>query len=136
MKTPLIWKPESRWRELSNPPEEPSVVPFDYVYVIARHPDLRAVRVGQTDELGGRLQEHADNPEIVEAAEGSPVVKWASTVLAPTDGIERYLFDELDPLVGHRAPEVPPVECDLPEGVHSGRPLSALLRQIDQSGLT
>lgn len=128
MKAPLVWKPEERWRELSNVPEKPGIVPLDYVYVIARNPDLRAVRVGQTDDLADRLQAHANNSKIVEAADGSPVVKWAFTAFYSTDGIERYLFERLDPLVGHRAPEAAPVECELPPGVHSGSRLRALFR--------
>lgn len=98
-----------------------------HVYVIARKSDLRTVRVGQTSLPSSRLEDHDDDERIQEAANGNPVVKWARTDPEAADGVERYLFNELDPLVGEDAPDVEPRSCDLPEGASSGIDVGDLL---------
>jgi hypothetical protein len=121
----LTWKPDS-WKSLSEAADE-FINPVHHVYVIARKSDLCTVRVGQTSLPSNRFEDHDDDERIQDAANRSPVVKWARTDPEAADGVERYLFDELAPLVGEDAPDVEPRSCNLPEGASSGIDVGDLL---------
>jgi hypothetical protein len=72
------------------------------------------VRVGQ-GEIKNRLNEHKLNPDIMKY--NNPyklLVSWASVSADQRDGIERYLANVLNPLVGDRFPEAAPVPVNLP----------------------
>ncbi len=71
----------------------------------------RVVRVGQGN-IAERLGEHRRNPEIV--AYGDLLVTWASAAAHQLDGIERYLADKLNPLVGDAFPDVTPIAVNSP----------------------
>lgn len=115
----LTWIPEHGWSDLSAATEGRSF-PTHHVYIIARKRDRAAVRVGQTRHPTKRFKEDLENEAIQVAADGEPVVKWAVTLQDEADGIERYLFDRLEPFAGQEAPDVEPIECRLPEEVIPG----------------
>lgn len=128
MATNLTWKPEDEWCDLSEAAD--GFYLFGYVYIIAKT-NGRTVRVGQSADLADRLANHHDDDEIQEAAGGNPVVRWALALAKNRDGVERYLFDKLEPLVGSNAPDVEPVGCNLPDGVRPGSSVLAGIFDID-----
>lgn len=84
------------------------------VYVIWSGTEV--VRVGQGD-IADRLRDHKQDPKIVSrTAPGRPLyVTWAVIENKKSrDGAERFLFDQLNPLVGTRAPNVLPIRVNLP----------------------
>lgn len=85
------------------------------VYVIWRNGHQGAyVRVGQ-GEIRNRLAVHRQDKEVQShGASGTLYVTWARVGAGDRDGVERYLYDRLNPLVGERAPDVDPVEVNLP----------------------
>ena len=86
------------------------------VYVIW-HPTYlpRAVYVGQGD-LEDRFSKHRNDPEILEYAEDKLLhVTWAYVRQIYRDGVEKYLADNLDPLVGKDWPKVPGIVVNLPD---------------------
>jgi len=85
------------------------------VYVIW-HSGLKphAVRVGQ-GIIGTRLGEHRADPEIL-ACEvlGQLVASWINPPAAHLDGLENYLGNLLQPIVGSRFPIAEPIAVNLP----------------------
>jgi hypothetical protein len=71
------------------------------------------VRVGQGD-IPARLGAHGNDPEILAYAHLGLFVTWAAVPELLQDGIERYLADQLRPLVGDRHPDVVPIPVNLP----------------------
>lgn len=72
------------------------------------------VRVGQGD-IAARLGTHRNDRLITtHATKGGLWVTWAAVQAASVDGVERYLADQLQPLVGDRHPAVAPVPVNLP----------------------
>jgi len=72
------------------------------------------VRVGQGD-IASRLGSHGGDAVITaHASKGGLWVTWAAVQAASLDGVERYLADQLRPLVGDRHPAVLPVPVNLP----------------------
>jgi hypothetical protein len=73
------------------------------------------VYVGQGD-VKDRLTDHRGNSKITAYnSKGALRVTWAAVASqADRDGIERYLADQLSPLVGEKHPNVTPVAVKLP----------------------
>ena len=64
----------------------------------------QVVRVGQGN-VADRLREHQNDPAILDYKKrGDLYVTWASVDRFQRDGVERYLADQYDPLVGDRYP--------------------------------
>jgi hypothetical protein len=85
------------------------------VYIIwhAGNPG-RVVRVGQGD-IAARLNAHRQDQEVCGYAQrGELYVTWASVAAAYVDGVERYLADTWDPLVGDAWPDCAPMAVNSP----------------------
>lgn len=73
----------------------------------------RTVYVGQGD-IKARLTAHRQNADIAQyAAKGTLYVTWATVPAAQRDGVERYLADYYQPLVGEKHPDVRPIQVNL-----------------------
>ena len=87
------------------------------VYVIWKHSNEypNTVRVGQ-GIIRDRLQEHKDNSEITQKAINNRLlVTWASVGSGNIrNGIEKYLADSLNPIVGERFPDIVSEVVNLP----------------------
>lgn len=69
----------------------------------------RIVYVGQGD-IKDRLTFHRTNPKVQKyAANGTLRVTWAVISALQVGGVERYLADTLNPLVGEAHPDVTPI---------------------------
>lgn len=79
----------------------------------------RCVYVGQ-GKIADRLREHRDptsesGTQILSYRQyGTLGVTWASVDERHCDGVESYLADAFQPLVGSRHPDVPPISVNLP----------------------
>ena len=74
----------------------------------------RVVRVGQGD-IAKRLGEHRIDPAIlIYAKVGKLYVTWATVPANQLDGVETYLADNWNPLVGARFPDVRPIAVGSP----------------------
>jgi hypothetical protein len=72
------------------------------------------VRVGQGD-IVDRLTAHRSDQQILAyRGYGGLTVTWATVPALCLDGVERYLAEELRPLVGDRFPNVVPIPVNLP----------------------
>jgi hypothetical protein len=71
------------------------------------------VRVGQ-GFIRDRLSAHRNDPEVQAYARHTLYVTWASVSSASRDGVEAFLSQRLQPLVGERFPSVAPFEVNLP----------------------
>lgn len=85
------------------------------VYVIWHGgPKPRIVRVGQ-GVISDRLFDHRSNNLILSYASDGPLyVTWASVPAGLVDGVERYLAERYQPLVGDRFPDVAPIAVNSP----------------------
>ena len=86
------------------------------VYVIWHDGDSgRYVYVGQGD-VSDRLGKHRADTTITEYSTfGTLYATWASVSELYMDGVERYLADQLQPLVGPNHPDVTPIVVNLPQ---------------------
>lgn len=74
----------------------------------------RVVRVGQ-GVVRDRLTANKKNKDIMQYKNSGPLhVTWATVGARYRDGVERYLTERLDPLVGDRLLTVAPIEVNLP----------------------
>jgi len=73
----------------------------------------RWVRVGQ-GVICDRLQVHRSDAAILKYRAGTLYVTWASIPVAQRDGVERYLGEQLNPLVAERFPQAVPIPVRLP----------------------
>jgi hypothetical protein len=73
----------------------------------------RTVRVGQGD-IAVRIQAHRGDQQILAYRSYGLYVTWAAVPAAGLDGVERFLADQLNPLVGDRHPDVKPIPVNLP----------------------
>jgi hypothetical protein len=74
----------------------------------------RVVYVGQGD-ICSRLTAHRNDPAITAYTASGPLfVTWAAVSAAEQDGVERFLADQLRPLVGDRHPFAVPIPVNLP----------------------
>lgn len=71
----------------------------------------QVVRVGQ-GAIKERLSAHRKDPEITKF--GDLRVTWAVVKSQYRDGVERYLADTWDPLVGDAFPDVDPIAVNSP----------------------
>jgi hypothetical protein len=71
------------------------------------------VRVGQGD-VADRIGKHRIDSEILAYRAHGLFVTWASVPALYLDGVERFLADQLRPLVGERHPNVVPIPVNLP----------------------
>lgn len=78
--------------------------------------DYRAVYVGQGD-IADRLSVHQNRSDINahQSGEYTLYVTCARVPEPQIDGVERYLADTLDPLIGEKHPDVDPIRVNLPE---------------------
>ena len=81
------------------------------VYVIWRRADGLVVRVGQ-GEIAQRISAHRLDRDITRFED--LIVAWASVDARYRDGVERFLADQLAPVVGSGFPDVAPIAINLP----------------------
>ena len=74
----------------------------------------RVVRLGQ-GVIADRLTAHRNDQEILSyASSGTLYVTWAEVASHQMDGIERYLADRYQPLVGEAFPDAVPIVVNAP----------------------
>ena len=71
------------------------------------------VYVGQ-GEIADRIRAHREDPQIRQYSPLGLFVTWAQVPTYGRDGIERFLADRLQPLVGVAHPSVTPATVNLP----------------------
>ena len=84
-----------------------------YVIFINTTDGFRAVRVGQ-GIIKDRLAKHRLDNDILKYRSYRLSVTWAEVSSENLDGVERYLGDILQPLVGSAFPDVNPIVVNLP----------------------
>ncbi len=85
------------------------------VYIIwyAGPIEAKVIRLGQGN-IGDRLREHRTNPEIVRYSHyGQLKVTWAIVPSQYRDGVEAYLFESYNPLIGEKSPAAQPISVNL-----------------------
>jgi len=75
--------------------------------------DGPCLRVGQGD-IRDRLGAHRIHPDFRAYKDHNVLVTWASVEAVHRDGVELYLAQELQPVMGQRFPEVTPIPVNLP----------------------
>lgn len=90
-------------------------VTADGVYIIWRGGNPgKVVYVGQGD-VKARLQAHRNRTDITKYAKiGTLYVTWASVPSQQKDGVERYLANTWNPLIGDAHPDVNPIAVNSP----------------------
>jgi hypothetical protein len=84
------------------------------VYIIWHGGDSPAtVRVGK-GVIRDRLAAHRQDPEVQSYDHLNLLATWASVSANYRDGVEAYLANTLNPLVGERFPNVSPITVNLP----------------------
>ncbi len=80
------------------------------VYVIwqAKGP---VIRIGQGN-IRDRVNAHKHDRDIIEYS--NLYVTWARVQHSQLDGVERYLANELNPIVGEQFPNASPINVNLP----------------------
>lgn len=73
----------------------------------------RTVRVGQ-GFIGDRLQAHRNDFQVQAYDHLGLYVTWASIPANSLNGVEAFLAQELDPIVGQQFPNVYPIQVNLP----------------------
>ena len=73
----------------------------------------RVVYIGQGD-VAARIVAHRSEPEILAYKAKGLLVTWASVPKAQRDGVERYLANTWNPLVGDAHPDVEPIVVNSP----------------------
>ena len=87
------------------------------VYVIWHHGNpSHTVYVGQGSPIADRIAKHRTDARITAYRNKGMSVTWATVPAAQRDGVERYLADLLDPLVGDAHPNVLPIAVNSPFG--------------------
>ena len=114
--TNLSWRKcgkDSRWCSLETLNLD-SITANLGVYVIwhVGNPS-RTVRVGQ-GQITNRLSTHRNDAEILAHKHGGLRVTWAEAPADELDGIEVYLADLLNPLVGDAFPDAVPIQVNSP----------------------
>jgi hypothetical protein len=84
---------------------------MDGVYIIWQSGG-RVIRIGQ-GVIRDRITTHRNDPEINKFS--NLYVTWASVPSLQKDGVERYLADSLDPVVGDAFPDTLPLVVNLPD---------------------
>ena len=74
----------------------------------------RVVYVGQGD-ISARIETHRLDPRITQyESDGTLRVTWATVPAWQRDGVERYLADQWNPLVGDVFPDADPIPVNSP----------------------
>lgn len=73
----------------------------------------RVVRVGQGN-VAERLASHRQDPKVTAYKSKGLLVTWAIVHGQQQDGVEKYLSDFFDPLIGERFPNRVPIEVNSP----------------------
>ena len=73
----------------------------------------RVVRIGQGN-IAERLAAHRKDPEISAYRGKGLLVIWATVHGQQQNGVEKYLADRFDPLVGDRFPDRTPIQVNNP----------------------
>lgn len=77
----------------------------------------KVVRVGQGDPISKRLSAHRNDKAILAYnKKGTLRVTWATVSAANRDGVERYLAETWEPLVGEAFPDADPIAVNSPWG--------------------
>ena len=89
------------------------------VYVIGYESDtgsIFSIYVGQGD-IAERLADHRSDERITKyRTRGTLYTTGANVSKSYRDGVERYVSEQLKPLVGSRHPDVDPIKVNLPSG--------------------
>ena len=98
------------------------------VYIVTA--SMNVLKVGQ-GWIMDRLYRHQGDTRIADPKHGVISVAWAQVSTQYVDGVERYLADELSPLIGDAYPDVKPIAVNLPLPFVSGhdRMVQALMNQ-------
>ena len=90
----------------------------DGVYIIKRGGFILAdqtVYVGKGD-ISSRLRVRNSDPRVTQYRAGFGLYfTWTNLAHFYQEGVERYLADTLNPLVGERYPDVTPIPVNLPD---------------------
>lgn len=73
----------------------------------------RTVRLGQ-GIIKDRLAAHREDRNVQAYAKNTLYVTWAAVDATSRDGVEAYLAEQLNPLVGERFPDRTPIAVNLP----------------------
>lgn len=73
----------------------------------------RVVRLGQ-GHVANRVAAHREDPDVTQYSNKDLLVTWATVSATNRDGVEAYLANLLDPLVGDRFPENREIEVNSP----------------------
>lgn len=74
----------------------------------------KIVYIGQGD-IAARLKAHRNRTDITKyARSGDLYVTWASVPAAQRDGVERYLANKWNPLIGDAHPDAVPIAVNSP----------------------
>lgn len=73
----------------------------------------RVVRVGQ-GHVEDRIATHREDSDVTQYCNKGLLVTWAKVSAANRDGVEAYLANLFDPLVGDRFPENREIEVNSP----------------------
>lgn len=90
------------------------------VYVIWQYRplynDKRVIKVGQ-GVIKQRLSEHRNNSNITQYAQGGNIlfVTWAQVGENDVDGVEVYLGNNLQPIIGERFPNCNEIMVNIPQ---------------------
>jgi hypothetical protein len=81
------------------------------VYIIWSASIRKVVRIG-SGIIKNRIAEHRENKEITQYTELK--VTWAKVNKSQMEGVEKFLADTYEPLVGERFPDRMPISVNLP----------------------
>lgn len=73
----------------------------------------KVVRVGQGD-IADRIIAHRKDPAVLAYRDRGLLVTWAAVPAHQRDGVERYLADHWQPLIGDRFPTALPLAVNSP----------------------
>ncbi|HEY5123040.1 MAG TPA: hypothetical protein VIK14_04825 [Ignavibacteria bacterium] len=73
----------------------------------------KTVYVGQ-GIIKNCLKRHKEEEEILKFQNYNLYVTWANVTSDHRDGVEKYLINQLSPLLGERAPDTDSIEVNLP----------------------
>lgn len=87
------------------------------VYIVwHQRPKPRVVYVGQASVLRDRIGAHREDEDILAYADSDLRVTWAIVDKAKRDGVEVYLANRYQPLIGDRHPDATPIIVNSPWG--------------------
>ncbi len=72
------------------------------------------VRIG-SGNIKERLSAHRNDPEITAHSSHGLLVTWATVQVSQQPGVEAFLAEKCNPLVGERFPNRIPIEINLPQ---------------------